>query len=294
MDFGRLVTAMVTPFDEAGQIDWDQTAKLIDYLVENQKSDTLVISGTTGESPTLSTEEKLLLFDFAVKHAAGRCKIIAGTGTNSTEASIKMTKEAEKLGVDGALLVVPYYNKPNQEGMFRHFEAIATSTTLPIMLYNVPSRTVACLSTETILRLAEIHNIVAVKECAPLEQVAQVVSAAPAGFRVYSGEDAATLPALAVGGHGIVSVASHIAGAEMKDMIEAYLGGEVAKAAKLHQRLLPLFKGLFEAPHPVPNPVAVKFALNERGISVGSVRLPLVPATEEEQQFIRSLLAERV
>ncbi|WP_206093448.1 4-hydroxy-tetrahydrodipicolinate synthase [Paenibacillus yonginensis] len=294
VDFGRLVTAMVTPFDEAGQIDWDQTAKLIDYLVENQKSDTLVISGTTGESPTLSTEEKLLLFDFAVKHAAGRCKIIAGTGTNSTEASIKMTKEAEKLGVDGALLVVPYYNKPNQEGMFRHFEAIATSTTLPIMLYNVPSRTVACLSTETILRLAEIHNIVAVKECAPLEQVAQVVSAAPAGFRVYSGEDAATLPALAVGGHGIVSVASHIAGAEMKDMIEAYLGGEVAKAAKLHQRLLPLFKGLFEAPHPVPNPVAVKFALNERGISVGSVRLPLVPATEEEQQFIRSLLAERV
>ncbi|GGA39324.1 4-hydroxy-tetrahydrodipicolinate synthase [Paenibacillus physcomitrellae] len=291
MDFGRLVTAMVTPFDEAGQIDWDQTAKLIDYLVENQKSDTLVISGTTGESPTLSTEEKLLLFDFAVKHAAGRCKIIAGTGTNSTEASIKMTKEAEKLGVDGALLVVPYYNKPNQEGMFRHFEAIATSTTLPIMLYNVPSRTVASLSTQTILRLAEIHNIVAVKECAPLEQVAQIAAAAPAGFRVYSGEDAATLPTLAVGAHGIVSVASHIAGTEMREMIEAYLSGEVQKAAKLHQKLLPLFKGLFEAPHPVPNPVAVKFALNERGLSVGSVRLPLVPATEEEQIFIRSLLA---
>lgn len=282
---------MVTPFDEAGQIDWDQTAKLIDYLVENQKSDTLVISGTTGESPTLSTEEKLLLFDFAVKHAAGRCKIIAGTGTNSTEASIKMTKEAEKLGVDGALLVVPYYNKPNQEGMFRHFEAIATSTTLPIMLYNVPSRTVASLSTQTILRLAEIHNIVAVKECAPLEQVAQIAAAAPAGFRVYSGEDAATLPTLAVGAHGIVSVASHIAGTEMREMIEAYLSGEVQKAAKLHQKLLPLFKGLFEAPHPVPNPVAVKFALNERGLSVGSVRLPLVPATEEEQIFIRSLLA---
>ncbi|WP_268237163.1 4-hydroxy-tetrahydrodipicolinate synthase [Paenibacillus physcomitrellae] len=291
VDFGRLVTAMVTPFDEAGQIDWDQTAKLIDYLVENQKSDTLVISGTTGESPTLSTEEKLLLFDFAVKHAAGRCKIIAGTGTNSTEASIKMTKEAEKLGVDGALLVVPYYNKPNQEGMFRHFEAIATSTTLPIMLYNVPSRTVASLSTQTILRLAEIHNIVAVKECAPLEQVAQIAAAAPAGFRVYSGEDAATLPTLAVGAHGIVSVASHIAGTEMREMIEAYLSGEVQKAAKLHQKLLPLFKGLFEAPHPVPNPVAVKFALNERGLSVGSVRLPLVPATEEEQIFIRSLLA---
>ncbi|WP_138493924.1 4-hydroxy-tetrahydrodipicolinate synthase [Paenibacillus pinistramenti] len=290
MDFGRLVTAMVTPFDENGQIDWDQTAKLIDYLVENQKSETLVISGTTGESPTLSTEEKLNLFDFAVKHAAGRCKIIAGTGSNSTEASIKLTKEAEKLGVDGALMVVPYYNKPNQEGMYQHFKAIASSTSLPIMLYNVPSRTVVSLNAQTILRLAQIHNIVAVKECAPLDQVAAIAAAAPAHFKVYSGEDSVTLPTLAVGAYGIVSVASHIAGTDMKAMIDAYLAGDVLTAAKLHQKLLPVFKGLFECPHPVPNPVAVKYALNELGIKVGSVRLPLVPATEEEQSHIRSLL----
>ncbi|WP_223066825.1 4-hydroxy-tetrahydrodipicolinate synthase [Paenibacillus caui] len=286
MDFGRLATAMVTPFDENRQIDWDQTAKLIDYLIDNQKSDTLVVSGTTGESPTLTLEEKLHLFDFAVKHAAGRCKIIAGTGSNSTYASIQLTKEAEKLGVDGALLVVPYYNKPNQEGLYRHFEAIATSTPLPIMLYNVPGRTVVNMNAETTLRLAQLHNVVAVKECASLEQVATIAASAPAHFKVYSGDDSSGLPALAVGAYGIVSVASHVAGAQMKEMITAHLEGKAADAAKLHQKLLPLFKGMFV----VPNPVAVKFALNELGINVGSVRLPLLEATEAEQAFIRSLL----
>lgn len=287
MDFGRLATAMVTPFDENGQIDWDQTAKLIDFLIDSQKSDTLVVSGTTGESPTLSLEEKLHLFDFAVKHAAGRCKIIAGTGTNSTEASIYLTKEAEKLGADGALLVVPYYNKPNQEGLYRHFEAIAKSTSLPIMLYNVPSRTVVSLSAQTILRLAEIHNIVAVKECAPLDQVATIAAAAPAHFKIYSGDDSSALPAIAVGAYGIISVASHIAGAEIKQMVLSFAEGQVAEAAKLHQKLLPLFKGLFE----VPNPVAIKFALNELNVRVGETRLPLVPATEQEQAAIRKLIA---
>lgn len=290
MDFGRLITAMVTPFDEKGQIDWDQTAKLIDYLIEQQKSETIVVSGTTGEAPTLTHEEKLHLFDFAVKQAAGRCKIIAGTGSNSTQASIILTKEAEKLGVDGALLVVPYYNKPNQEGIYRHFEAIAVATCLPIMLYNVPSRTVVSMNAQTVLRLAQLHNIVALKECAPLEQVAAIVSGASTHFKVYSGEDCSALPALAVGAHGIVSVASHIVGAEMHDMISSYLNGRVQEASKLHQKLLPLFKGLFESPHPVPNPVAVKFMLNERGMHVGDVRLPLVPATLEEQDVFRNLI----
>lgn len=291
MDFGRLITAMVTPFDSQGLIDWDQTARLIDYLIEEQQSDSLVICGTTGESPTLSEEEKVALFEFALKQSNGRCKIIAGTGSNNTAESIQLTAKAEACGVDGVLLVAPYYNKPNQEGLYRHFEAIARSTKLPVMLYNVPSRTVIGLSAETTLRLAELPNVVATKECASLEQVTQIVSGAPEGFKVYSGDDSATLPAMSVGAYGIVSVASHIIGNQMKDMIEAFLNGQVAEAAKSHQRLLPVFKGLFECPHPVPNPVAVKYALNQSGFAVGSVRLPLVPPTEEEAAFIRNLLS---
>ncbi|GAB6988972.1 4-hydroxy-tetrahydrodipicolinate synthase [Paenibacillus pini] len=291
MDFGRLITAMVTPFDEQGNINWTETSALIDYLIEEQKSDSLVICGTTGESPTLSEEEKLQLFAFAVKHADGRCKIIAGTGSNSTAHSIHLTQEAEKLGVDGALLVVPYYNKPSQEGMYRHFEAIAHSTQLPIMLYNVPSRTVASISAHTTLRLAEISNIVATKECVSLEQVTQIVIGAPAHFKVYSGDDPMTLPALSVGAYGIVSVASHIIGASMSEMIHAYLEGNVQKAANLHQQLFPVFKGLFECPTPVPNPAALKYALNLLGHSVGDVRLPLVAPDEAESLFIRNLLS---
>lgn len=287
MDFGRLITAMVTPFDSRNQIDWEATARLIDYLIEEQKSDSLVVCGTTGESPTLTDAEKLEMFSFAVKHAAGRCKIIAGTGSNSTAHSIHLSKEAESLGVDALLLVAPYYNKPNQEGLFRHFEAIATSTKLPVMVYNVPSRTVISLSKETTLRLAQIPNVVATKECASLDQVAGIAAEAPAGFKVYSGDDSAALPAIAVGAYGVVSVASHIVGPSMKEMIDLFVEGNVDSAAKLHQKLMPVFKGLFE----YPNPVAVKYALNELGISAGSVRLPLVPPTEEEAAQIRRLLS---
>ncbi|KOY13514.1 4-hydroxy-tetrahydrodipicolinate synthase [Paenibacillus xylanivorans] len=289
MDFGRLITAMVTPFNEQGGIHWDETARLIDYLIVNQKSETLVVSGTTGESPTLSDEEKVELFEFAVKHAAGRCKIIAGTGSNNTAHSIHLTQDAERAGVDGVLLVVPYYNKPSQEGMFRHFEAIANATKLPIMLYNVPGRTAASLSAATTLRLAQIPNIVATKECVSLEQVAQIAAGAPDQFRVYSGDDAAGLPAIAVGAYGIVSVASHVVGAEMKQMIDAFFGGAPVQAAQMHQKLFPVFKGLFECPQPLPNPVAVKYALTLRGLNVGSVRLPLIAPTEDEQDFIRTL-----
>ncbi|GIP21484.1 4-hydroxy-tetrahydrodipicolinate synthase [Paenibacillus sp. J22TS3] len=286
MDYGRLITAMVTPFDEQGNVSLEQTAKLIDYLIEEQKSDALVVCGTTGESPTLNDEEKLQLFEFAVKHAAGRCKIIAGTGSNNTAHSIHLTAEAEKLGVDGVLLVVPYYSKTNQEGLYRHFEAVAASTKLPVMLYNIPGRSVINMTAETILRLAEIPNITSIKECSSLDQLAEVAGLAPEGFKVYSGDDAATLPALAVGAYGIVSVASHFIGEPMQQMIHAYLEGEAAEAAKLHQKLLPIFKGLFEC----PNPVLVKSALNERGIEVGSVRLPLVPPTDAEAARLREIL----
>lgn len=281
---------MVTPFDSDGEINWDETGRLIDYLIDEQQSDSLVVSGTTGESPTLSEDEKLKLFTFSVEKAAGRCKIIAGTGSNDTKHSIELTQKAEQCGVDGVLLVAPYYNKPNQEGLYRHFRAIAESTSLPVMLYNVPGRTGVSLSVETTLRLAEIPNVTSTKECASLDQVTQIAAAAPAGFTVYSGDDSASLPALSVGAYGIVSVASHIAGSVMKDMIQSFLDGRVAEATRLHQKLFPLFKGLFECPSPLPNPSAVKFALEERGYRVGSVRLPLVSPSESEAEYIRNVL----
>ncbi|MGF7048801.1 4-hydroxy-tetrahydrodipicolinate synthase [Paenibacillus sp. DS2015] len=291
MDFGRLITAMVTPFDKQGRINWNETSKLIDYLIEEQQSDSLVIAGTTGESPTLSDDEKLELFRFAVEKANNRCKIIAGTGCNNTAHSIHMTQEAEKLGVDGLLLVVPYYNRPSQEGVFRHFEAIANSTELPIILYNVPSRTVTSLSVDTTLRLAEIPNIVATKECASVDQVTQLVAGANEKFRVYSGDDSAALPTLAVGAYGIISVASHIIGVPMKKMITSYLEGDIKEAARLHQQLFPVFKGLFESPSPLPNPSAVKYALELLGHQVGDVRLPLISPNEEESEFIKKLVS---
>ncbi|MFD2116772.1 4-hydroxy-tetrahydrodipicolinate synthase [Paenibacillus yanchengensis] len=290
MDFGRLITAMVTPFHTDGQIDWATTEKLIDHLIVQQQSDSLVVAGTTGESPTLTETEKLELFRFVVKHVAGRCKVIAGTGSNNTAASIELTKEAEACGVDGILLVAPYYNRPSQEGLYQHFKAIAASTTLPVLLYNVEGRTAVNISVETTLRLAEIDNIVGTKDCASTDQLTQIVARAPKNFKVYSGDDSAALPALAIGGYGIISVTSHIAGAEMKEMIEAFVQGETARAAELHGMLHPLFRGMFACPHPVPNPVAIKYSLGLKGLPVGGVRLPLVAATEAEAQFLRTLL----
>jgi 4-hydroxy-tetrahydrodipicolinate synthase len=290
MDFGRLITAMVTPFDEQLNIDWEMTAKLIDYLIDEQKSTSLVVSGTTGESPTLTDEEKVALFKFTVKHAAGRCKIIAGTGSNETAHSVKLTKLAEEVGVDGILIVAPYYNKPSQEGIYQHFRAIAEGTKLPIIMYNVPSRTVVSMSADTTLRLAEIPNIVATKECASLEQMTDIISRAPAGFVLYSGDDALTLPALAVGGYGIISVASHVIGAKMHDLITAYLEGRVKDATALNTQCFPYFKGLFSCPHPVANPVAVKYVLTLLGLQVGGVRLPLVTVNDAEAQFLQDLV----
>ncbi|EFM13118.1 dihydrodipicolinate synthase [Paenibacillus curdlanolyticus YK9] len=286
MDFGRLITAMATPFDADGAIDWEATGRLIDHLIEVQQNDSIVISGTTGESPTLTEQEKESLFRFAVERAGGRAKIIAGTGSNDTAHTIHLTQVAENCGVDGILLVTPYYNKPNQEGLFQHYKAVAQSTSLPIMLYNVPSRTGITMTAATTLRLAEIPNIVATKDCAPLDQLTEIACQAPEHFRVYSGDDSAALPAIAVGAYGIVSVASHIVGSKMKKMINAYLNGEVSTAAQLHAECLPIFKGLFDYPSPAP----VKYALALNGLPVGGVRLPLVALTDEEGEYLRQLV----
>lgn len=290
-DFGRVITAMVTPFDEQLQVNWKQLGPLIDYLIEEQKSDAIIVSGTTGESPTLTQDEKLQLFEQSVKLANGRCKVIAGTGSYDTAHTIHLTKLAEKTGVDGILLVAPYYNRPSQEGLYRHFKAAAEATKLPVMFYNIPGRTGVNIAPETMLRLAELPNVAATKEShGDLDHITTLAAKAPEGFKVYCGDDSLTLPYLSVGAYGIVSVASHIAGARMQEMIAAYLAGNVERARQLHVELHPLFKGLFECPHRVPSPAPVKHALNVKGIAVGGVRLPLLPVTEEEGRFIEKLL----
>lgn len=284
--FGRVSTAMVTPFDNKGNIDFGKTAKLIDYLIETG-TDSLVISGTTGESPTLSTEEKVALFEYVVKVVNKRIPVIAGTGSNNTYASIHLTKKAEAAGVDAIMLVAPYYNKPNQEGLYQHFKSVAEATSLPVMVYNVPGRTVTNIHPETVIRLAKVPNIVAVKEASgDLNAMTKIIANTPDDFELYSGDDGLTLPVLSIGGAGVVSVASHIIGRDIQQMIGYFFEGEIAEAAKMHQKLLPLIEGLFMAPSPAP----VKTALQIKGMSVGSVRLPLVPLNEVERSTLINLL----
>jgi len=288
---GRLITAMVTPFGPDGQVDYIQAQKLAVALLDSG-SDGLVVSGTTGESPTLTTAEKLRLFA-EVKAAVGdRGCVIAGTGNYSTAESIVLTREAEKQGVDAALLVVPYYNKPTQEGLYQHFKAISSSTRLPCILYNVPARTITNLSAETVLRLAEIDNVVGVKEAsANFEQIARIIDGAPGSFTVYSGNDGDTLPVLAMGGYGVISVISHLVGLQIKDMIEGLLRGEREEAAAIHRRLLPLVNAMFL----VANPIPVKHALNHLGFQVGMPRLPLVePDAKTSAQIAETLKSYRI
>jgi len=288
---GRLITAMVTPFSPDGQVDYIQARKLAVALLDSG-SDGLVVSGTTGESPTLTTAEKLRLFA-EVKAAVGdRGCVIAGTGNYSTAESIVLTREAEKQGVDAALLVVPYYNKPTQEGLYQHFKAISSSTRLPCILYNVPARTITNLSAETVLRLAEIDNVVGVKEAsANFEQIARIIDGAPGSFTVYSGNDGDTLPVLAMGGYGVISVISHLVGLQIKDMIEGLLRGEREEAAAIHRRLLPLVNAMFL----VANPIPVKHALNHLGFQVGMPRLPLVePDAKTSAQIAETLKSYRI
>jgi 4-hydroxy-tetrahydrodipicolinate synthase len=286
IQFGKVVTAMVTPFDSKGNIDFAKTTQLVNYLIDNG-TDSLVVAGTTGESPTLTTEEKVALFRHVVSVVNGRVPVIAGTGSNNTHASIDLTKRAEEAGVDAVMLVAPYYNKPNQEGLYQHFKAIAESTSLPVMLYNIPGRSVVNMAVDTIVRLSKIPNVVAVKDASGnLDAMTEIIANTDEDFMLYSGDDGLTLPVMAIGGHGIVSVASHIIGNEMQEMIAAFENGDRVKAAKLHQKLLPIMKGLFAAPSPVP----VKTALQMKGLDVGSVRLPLVPLTEQERVQLANLL----
>jgi 4-hydroxy-tetrahydrodipicolinate synthase len=286
MNFGQVLTAMVTPFDQNGDVDFNATRTLVDYLIENG-TDGIVVAGTTGESPTLTTEEKVALFKLVVDAVNGRVPVIAGTGSNNTRASISLTKQAEEAGVDGIMLVAPYYNKPSQEGLFQHFSAIADTTPLPIMLYNIPGRSVVNMSAETIVRLSQIPNIVAVKEASGnLDAMAEIISQAPSDFTLYSGDDGLTLPVLVIGGAGVVSVASHVIGNEMQEMINQFKNGHVQEAASAHRRLLPIMKALFAAPNPAP----VKAALNMNGVNVGGLRLPMLPLSGEETSALQATL----
>ncbi|ULT58604.1 4-hydroxy-tetrahydrodipicolinate synthase [Neobacillus drentensis] len=284
--FGRVSTAMVTPFDKNGHIDFGKTTQLVNYLIDNG-TDSLVIAGTTGESPTLSKEEKLALFDHVVKVVKKRIPVIAGTGSNNTYASVELTKKAEQLGVDAIMAVGPYYNKPNQEGLYQHFKAIAEATPLPMMVYNIPGRSSVTIQPQTVIRLSKIPNIVAVKEASgDLNAMTHIIANTADDFVLYSGDDSLTIPVLSIGGAGVISVASHVIGNELQEMVKAFFDGEQAKAAKLHQHLLPLMQGLFAAPSPGP----VKTALQIKGLDVGSVRLPLVGLTGEERAALISLL----
>lgn len=286
MSFGKLLTAMVTPFDQSGKLSLDLTTKLIEYLIENN-TEGLVVAGTTGESPTLSSDEKIALYEHVVKIVNGRIPVIAGTGSNNTQASIELTKKAETAGVDAIMLVAPYYNKPNQAGLYEHFRKIAASTTLPIMVYNIPGRSVVNIEPETIIELSKIKNIVAVKEASgDLDQMTTILANTPDDFSLYSGDDGLTLPVLSIGGTGVISVASHIIGKDLHEMIEAFKSGDNRKAAMLHQKMLPIMRELFAAPSPVP----VKTLLNEKGLSVGNIRLPLVPLTENELHSLHHVL----
>lgn len=286
MAFGRLLTAMVTPFTPDLRVDYGTVENLVDHLISTG-SDGLVVSGTTGESPTLTHDEKVELFRVVKSAASGRAAVVAGTGSYNTAESISLTCEAERAGVDGCMLVVPYYNNPPQEGLYQHFRAIAEKTALPIILYNVPSRTVRNMEAGTTIRLAEISNIVAVKEASgKLEQVAEIVSNTPAGFLVYSGDDALTLPMMAIGCHGIISVASHLGGTLIRRMIDAFVAGENESAAELHCRLTPLFRACFVTTNPIP----VKAGLALQGVPVGGVRLPLVDASPEVLAALRDAM----
>lgn len=285
---GRVITAMVTPMDRTLAVDYGRAAALAKRLVENG-SDGLVVCGTTGESPTLSDEEKVRLFRTVREAVGARAAVIAGTGTNSTSHSIHLTREAERAGCDAVLLVNPYYNKPSQEGMYRHFKEVADSTRLAVMLYNIQGRTSVNCEPATIARLAEIPNIVAIKESSgSLDQISQIRKLTPPTFLLYSGDDSLTLPLLAVGGYGVVSVASHLAGREIRELIEAFVGGDIRRAQALHMRLWPLFKVLFITSNPVP----VKAALALAGFDVGGLRLPLVEATPKERDQIAAVLKE--
>jgi 4-hydroxy-tetrahydrodipicolinate synthase len=277
---------MVTPFTPEGEINYEEAARLADYLVTHG-SDGLVVCGTTGESPTLSWQEEYELFRVVRDAVAGRAKVIAGTGSNSTREAIEATKKAAQLGLDGSLQVVPYYNKPTQAGLYEHFKAIAQASDLPIMLYNIPSRTGVSLQPETVAQLAEMETIVAIKEASGImDVVSEIRRLTPSRFSIYSGDDSLTLPILSLGGRGVVSVASHLVGLQLQELIQSYHRGQPEQALAYHLRLLPLFKVLFIETNPVP----IKAALEMQGWQVGRVRPPLAPLQASSLQVLRQVL----
>jgi 4-hydroxy-tetrahydrodipicolinate synthase len=284
--FGRLLTAMVTPFTPEGQVDYEMAARLANHLVE-QGSEGLVVCGTTGESPTLTWDEEYQLFQVVLESVGSRAAVLAGTGSNSTREAIVATAKAAKLGLHGSLQVCPYYNKPPQEGLYRHFSAIAQNVDLPLLLYNIPGRTGVNLLPETVARLAEIPSIIGIKEAAgSIEQVCAIRELTDSDFLIYSGDDALTLPFLSVGAHGVISVAAHLVGPQMQQMIKAFTTGDIHQAQAFHQKLLPLFRALFLTTNPIP----VKCALELMGWSVGQPRLPLVQAPDSVREQLNNVL----
>ena len=285
-NLGRLITAMVTPFNDDGSVSYEQAKRLALGLL-NSGSEGLVVVGTTGESPTLVRDEELRLFT-EIKSAIGeRGSVIAGTGSNSTAEAIEATRAAESTGVDACLLVVPYYNKPTQDNLYQHFKAIAQSTRLPCILYNVPSRTVVSLSADTVIRLSKIDNVIGVKEASGnLGEIAKIIENTEDDFIVWSGNDSDTLPILALGGYGAISVASNLVGNQIREMIDSFTSGRTDRAAEIHRHLMPLISALFI----VSNPIPVKYALNQIGFKVGKPRPPLYEPDEKTAAIIKDIL----
>lgn len=283
---GRLLTAMVTPFDEKGEVDYAQARKLARALLQSG-SDGVLVSGTTGESPTLTSDEKLRLFGEIKDEVGNLGAVVAGTGNYSTRETTEFTKEAEKIGVDACLLVVPYYNKPTQEGMYQHFSTIAAATSLPCIMYNVPGRTSSNLASETVIRLSKVDNIVGVKEAsANFHQISEIIDGVGDDFLVYSGNDGDTLLLMALGGYGVVGVITHLVGAQTKDMINLFLAGKTSEAAVIHRHLLPLVDSMFQ----IANPIPLKYAMNLLGFRVGGTRLPLCEVDEKTASAIAATL----
>ena len=283
---GRVLTAMVTPFKDNGDVDYDMARKLAVTLLD-AGSDGLVVAATTGEAPTLSWDEELEMFRVVKDAMAGRGSLVAYTGSNSTSEAVHATRDAEKIGVDACLSVVPYYNKPSQEGIYQHFRAIAEATSLPIIMYNIPGRVVVNMTPETIIRLSQIPNILGVKEAnGDLEHTARVISGVRDGFLVWSGNDNDTFPIMCLGGYGVIGVVTHLVGKQVAKMIDLVVNNDVHAAASLHRDMVPLVKALFVEPNPAP----VKYALRKVGLNVGKPRLPLVDVTDKLAGDIDAIL----
>ena len=275
-EIGRLITAMITPFDEQGEVNYQEARRLAVALVDSG-SDGLVVTGTTGETPTLSQEEKLRLYQETKSAVGDRAAIIAGSTTYNTAQSVEASRDAERLGVDAILMTVPSYNKPPQEGLYQHFKTIAESVSLPCILYNVPSRTATNMTVDTTVRLSHVDNIVGVKEASSdLVQITKIIRDTDDDFRVWSGNDDETFPIMCAGGYGVVSVLSHLVGNQIKAMMGMILEGDIESAAYEHRRLLDIFKIMFL----VSNPIPVKYSVGMAGFDVGRPRLPLVPPDE--------------